>query len=114
MANKRRLIEYETVALTEECSSRIQNTLPTKLKYSSSFTVQITIGQGIHAWGLCALGASINLMPTTLYIKRCLGSPNPTAIILQLADRSTASPERVVHWVCIDRCGSGSVDYEGT
>ncbi|XP_015166935.1 uncharacterized protein [Solanum tuberosum] len=69
VANKRRLTEYETVALTEECSSRIQNKLPTKLKDSDSFTVQITIGQSIHARGLCDLGASINLMPTSLYKK---------------------------------------------
>nr|XP_016500136.1 PREDICTED: uncharacterized protein LOC107818608 [Nicotiana tabacum] len=31
VANKRRLTEFETVALTEECSSRIQSKLPQKL-----------------------------------------------------------------------------------
>ncbi|XP_075102169.1 uncharacterized protein LOC142177438 [Nicotiana tabacum] len=30
--NKRRLNEFETVALTEECTSRIQHKLPQKLK----------------------------------------------------------------------------------
>ncbi|KAK4709645.1 hypothetical protein R3W88_004158 [Solanum pinnatisectum] len=59
--NNRRLTEYEIVALTEECSSQIQNKLPIKLKDPNSFTVQI---------GLCDLGASINLMPTSLY-KSC-------------------------------------------
>ncbi|XP_049370629.1 uncharacterized protein LOC125835555 [Solanum verrucosum] len=87
VANKRGLTEYEIVALTEECSSRIQNRLPTKLKDSGSFTIQITIGQRIHARGLCDLGASINLMPTSLYKKLGLGSPKPTTIILQLTDR---------------------------
>ena len=51
VASKRRLTEYETVALTKECSSRIQNRLPKKLKDSGSFTVQITIGQNVHARG---------------------------------------------------------------
>ncbi|KAK4712830.1 hypothetical protein R3W88_018737 [Solanum pinnatisectum] len=82
VANKRRLTEYETVALTEECSSRIQNNLPIKLKDLGSFTVQIIIGQSIHARGLCDLGASITLMPTSLYKKLGLGSPKPTTIIL--------------------------------
>ncbi|KAK4734816.1 hypothetical protein R3W88_009077 [Solanum pinnatisectum] len=95
VANKRRLTEYETVVLTEECSSRIQNRLPIKLKDPSSFTVQITIGQNIHARGLCDLGASINLMPTSLYEKLGLGSPKPTTIILQLVDRSVTRPECV-------------------
>ncbi|KAK4721619.1 hypothetical protein R3W88_011852 [Solanum pinnatisectum] len=101
VANKRRLIEYEIVALTEECSSRIQNKLPTKLKYSASFTVQITIGQSIHSRGLCDLGARINLMPTSLYKKLGLGSPKPTTIILQLVDRSVAMPKGVVEDVLV-------------
>lgn len=39
VANKSRLTEYATVALTEECSSRIQNRLPTKLRDPGSFTI---------------------------------------------------------------------------
>ncbi|XP_047253669.1 uncharacterized protein LOC124887801 [Capsicum annuum] len=67
MEKKIRLIEYATVALTEECTSKIQNKLPTKLKDLGSFTLQIIIGQTISARGLCDLGASINLMPTSWY-----------------------------------------------
>ncbi|KAK4706621.1 hypothetical protein R3W88_033812 [Solanum pinnatisectum] len=76
VASKRILTEYETIALTEECSSRIQNRLPKKLKDLGSFTMQITIGQTVHARGLCDLGPSINLMPLSLYQKLGLGSPN--------------------------------------
>ncbi|KAK4724660.1 hypothetical protein R3W88_027439 [Solanum pinnatisectum] len=101
VANKRRLTEYETVALTEECSSIIQNKLPTKLKDPGSFMVQITIGQSIHAQELCDLGASMNLMPTFLYKKLGLGSRKPTTIILPLADISVARPEGVVEDVLV-------------
>ncbi|KAK4731458.1 hypothetical protein R3W88_024446 [Solanum pinnatisectum] len=90
----KRLMEYETIALTEEYNSRIQNRLPKKLKDPGSFTVQITIGQSVHARELCDLGASINLMPLSLYLKLGLGSLKRTTIILQLADRSIARPER--------------------
>ncbi|KAK4716147.1 hypothetical protein R3W88_014485 [Solanum pinnatisectum] len=96
-----RLMKYETVALTEECSSRIQNRLPKKLKDSGSFTVQITIGQSVHARGLCNLGASINLIPLSLYLKIRLGSPKRTNVILQLTDRSIARPEGVVENVLV-------------
>ncbi|KAK4706542.1 hypothetical protein R3W88_033895 [Solanum pinnatisectum] len=101
VANKRRLTKYEIVALTEECSSRIQNKFPTKLKDPGSFTVQITVGQNMHTQGLCDLGASINLMPTLLYKKLGLGSRKPTTIILQLADRSVARPEGIVEDVLV-------------
>ncbi|XP_049394594.1 uncharacterized protein LOC125858852 [Solanum stenotomum] len=101
VANKRRLTEYETVALTEECNSRIQNRLPTKLKDPGSCIVQITIGQSVHARGLCDLGASINLMPLSLYQKLGLGSPKRTTVILQLANRSIARPEGVVEDVLV-------------
>ncbi|KAK4708784.1 hypothetical protein R3W88_029709 [Solanum pinnatisectum] len=88
VANKRRLTEYETVALIEECNSRIK-------------IIQITIGQSIHARGLSNLGASINLMPTLLYKKLGLGSPKPTTIILQLADQCVARPEGVLEDVLV-------------
>ncbi|XP_049414822.1 uncharacterized protein LOC125877633 [Solanum stenotomum] len=101
VASKRRFTEYETVALTDECSYRIQNRLPKKLKDPGSFTVQITIGQSVHARGLCDLGASINLMPLPLYQKLRLGSPKRTTVILQLADRTIARPERVVEDVFV-------------
>nr|XP_016498151.1 PREDICTED: uncharacterized protein LOC107816918 [Nicotiana tabacum] len=70
VANKRRLTEFEIVALTKECSSRIQGKLPQKLKDPGSFTIQIS-------W----LG---------------LGEPRLTTVILQLADRSLAHPEGVI------------------
>ena len=101
VANKRRLTEYETVALTEECRSRIKNRLPKNLKDPSSFTVQITIGQSVHARGLSDLGASINLMPLSLYLKLGLGSPKRTTVILQLADRSISRLEGVVEDVLV-------------
>ncbi|XP_049381214.1 uncharacterized protein LOC125845717 [Solanum stenotomum] len=101
VANKSRLAEYATVAFTEECSSRIQNRLPTKLKDPGSFTVQIKIGKCIEARGLCDLGAIINLMPTSMFVKLGLGRPKSTTIILQLADRSVVRPDGVIEDVLV-------------
>ncbi|XP_019262985.1 PREDICTED: uncharacterized protein LOC109240762 [Nicotiana attenuata] len=41
VAHKRRLNEFETVALTEECTSRVQNKLPQKHKDPDSFTIPL-------------------------------------------------------------------------
>ncbi|XP_019236126.1 PREDICTED: uncharacterized protein LOC109216433 [Nicotiana attenuata] len=101
VANKRRLTEFETVALTEECSSRIQGKLPQKLKDPGSFTIQITIGKDAVRRALCDLGASINLMPLSIFRQLGLGEPRPTTVILQLADRSLAHPEGVIEDVLV-------------
>lgn len=47
MSNKRRVTEYEMVALTLECNFIIQNRLSKNLKDSDSFSVKITIGQSV-------------------------------------------------------------------
>ncbi|XP_058005376.1 uncharacterized protein LOC110668858 [Hevea brasiliensis] len=43
LSNKRRLEDYETVALTEECSALLQNKLPPKLKDPGSFFISCHI-----------------------------------------------------------------------
>ncbi|XP_009782871.1 uncharacterized protein [Nicotiana sylvestris] len=101
VANKRRLTEFETVALTEECSSRIQSKLPQKLKDPGSFTIQISIGKHAVGQALCDLGASINLMSLSVFKQLGLGEPRPTMVILQLADRSLAHPEGVIEDVLV-------------
>ncbi|XP_070056841.1 uncharacterized protein [Nicotiana tomentosiformis] len=101
VANKRKLIVFETVALTEECSSRIQNKLPPKLKDPGSFTIQISIGKHVVGRALCDLGASINLMPLFVFQQLGLGDLRPTMVVLQLVDRSLASPEGVIEDVLV-------------
>ncbi|XP_070020156.1 uncharacterized protein [Nicotiana sylvestris] len=95
VAHKRRLTEFETVTLTEECTSRVQNKLPQKLKDLGSFTIPVCIGNIDVGRALCDLGVSINLMPLSLFKQLGLGAPRPTTVMLQLADRSIAYPEGV-------------------
>ncbi|XP_070020830.1 uncharacterized protein [Nicotiana sylvestris] len=101
VANNRRLTEFEIVALTEECTSRVQNKLPQKLKDPGNFTTPVRIGNVDVGHALCDLGASINLMPLSLYKKLGLGAPKPTTVILQLADRSIAYLEGVIEDVLL-------------
>ncbi|XP_062075567.1 uncharacterized protein LOC133779647 [Humulus lupulus] len=47
LTRKRRLGEFETVALTKECSSFLQNKLPPKMKDPGSFTIPCTIDRSL-------------------------------------------------------------------
>ncbi|XP_075104897.1 uncharacterized protein LOC142178979 [Nicotiana tabacum] len=101
VANKRRLIEFETGALTEECTSRIQYKLPQKLKDPGSFTIPVRIGEIDVGRALCDLGSSINLMSLSLFKQLGLGALRPTTVLLQLADISYVYPEGVIEDVLL-------------
>ncbi|XP_070016947.1 uncharacterized protein [Nicotiana sylvestris] len=101
VANKRRHTEFETIALTEECSARVQSKLPPKLKDPGCFTIPLSLGKQEVGRALCDLGASINLMPSSLFKQLGLGVLKPTTITLQLADRSLVIPERIIEDVLV-------------
>ncbi|XP_062094356.1 uncharacterized protein LOC133800415 [Humulus lupulus] len=101
LTRKRRLGEFETVALTKECSSFLQNKLPPKMKDPGSFTIPCTIGNSYCGMALCDLGASINLMPMSVYRQLGIGEVRPTTVTLQLADRSLAYPDGKIEDVLV-------------
>ena len=53
--------------LTEECSAILQRKLPHKLKDPGNFTIPCKIGNSIFERALFDLGASINLMPLSIF-----------------------------------------------
>ena len=101
LSKKRRLADFETVNLTEECSAILQRKLPQKLKDPGSFTIPCTIGNAIFERALCDLGASINLMPLSIFKRLGLGEARPTTVTLQLADRSLKHPRGVIEVVLV-------------
>ncbi|XP_075497901.1 uncharacterized protein LOC142535433 [Primulina tabacum] len=101
MSKKRKLQEFETVKLTEECSAILQRKLPQKLKDPGSFTIPCVIGGSRVNRALCDLGASINLMPFSIYRTLELGEVKPSTITLQLADRSLTYLRGIVEDVLV-------------
>ncbi|XP_074376955.1 uncharacterized protein LOC141718468 [Apium graveolens] len=93
--------EFEMVALTQECSSFVRNKIPPKMKDPGSFTIPCTIGNSYCGMALCDLGASINLMPMSVFWKLGIGEVRPTTVTLQLADRSLAHPEGKIEDVLV-------------
>ncbi|XP_058002216.1 uncharacterized protein LOC131179401 [Hevea brasiliensis] len=92
LSKKKRLEDYETVPLTEECSAILQNKLPPKLKDPGSFSTPCLIGNITIDKALCDLGASVSLMPLSICQKPEVGKLKPITISLQLAHRSVKYP----------------------
>lgn len=101
LSKKRRFGEFEMVALTNECSSMLQCKLLPKLKDPGSFTIPCSIGNTYCGKALCDLGASINLMPKSIFKQLGIGEARPTTVTLQLADRSFAYPEGKIEDVLV-------------
>ncbi|XP_075499729.1 uncharacterized protein LOC142538253 [Primulina tabacum] len=98
---ERKLVDFETVTLSEECSAILQNKLPSKLKDPGSFSIPCTIRNSNFNKALCDLDASINLMPYSCFEKLGIGEVKPTTISLQLADRSIKYPRGVIDDVLV-------------
>ena len=96
MASKKKLEEYGTINLTEECSAILQKKLPPKLLDPGSFTIPFSIGNRVLGKALYDLGPSINLMPLSMFKRLKLGEPKSTTISLQLADRSYQHPRGII------------------
>ncbi|GJT51704.1 putative nucleotidyltransferase, ribonuclease H [Tanacetum coccineum] len=96
-----RLEEACTVTMNERCSVVLLNKLPSKEKDPKSFTIPCDIGNLHIDNALLDLGASISLMPYTMYEKLGLGEPKPTRMSLELADRSIQYPRGIAKNILI-------------
>ncbi|RVW44287.1 Retrovirus-related Pol polyprotein from transposon 17.6 [Vitis vinifera] len=84
---KRGLHVTKNAFLTEQVSAIIQSKSPVKYKDPGCPTISVNIG-GTHVEkALLDLGASVNLLPYSVYKQLGLGGLKPTAITLSLADR---------------------------
>ncbi|XP_074298038.1 uncharacterized protein LOC141628843 [Silene latifolia] len=92
ITRKREFGETATVAFMEESSSLISGKSPPKLKDSGSFSISCVIGDMVINRALCDLGASVSVMPYSIFSKLKLGHLKMTNITLQMADRSVRRP----------------------
>ena len=87
--------------LTEHVSALIQSKYPVKYKDPGSPTIPVNIGGNCINKALLDLGASVNLMPYSVYQQLGLGEFKPTNITLSLADRSVKIPKGIVEDVLV-------------
>lgn len=84
--SKWKLAKFELINLTKECSAVLQRKLPLKQKDSGQFTLMCKIGDHTFNNELCDLGASINLMPLSIFNHLKIREMKLTTISLLKAD----------------------------
>jgi hypothetical protein len=98
---KRRTNVPKKVCLTEQVSSILQCKLPIKYKDPGCPTLSCMIGFSQIEKALLDLGASVNLLPYSVYLQLGLGELKRTSMTLQLADRSMRKPQGIIEDVLI-------------
>ena len=98
---KRGLAIEKKAFLTEQVSAIIQSKTPVKYKDPRSPTISVNIGGTCIDKTLLDLGASVNLLPYSVYKQLGLGELKPTNITLSLADRSVKIPKGIVEDVLV-------------
>jgi len=87
--SKKKTIEHnETITLTRESSAIIKKPPPT-LGDPGSFAIPCVIGSETIDKALCDLGASVSLLPLSLFKRIGIGELKPSEMTLKLVDRST-------------------------
>ncbi|GKC93105.1 reverse transcriptase domain-containing protein [Tanacetum coccineum] len=92
VSNNHKLKQIPVAFLSDESSSLIQNKVPPKLRDLGSFLIPCNFIKAFSCDALADLGASINLMPYSLYAKLSLETLKPTKMSVRLAGRSFQYP----------------------
>ncbi|RVX18356.1 Retrovirus-related Pol polyprotein from transposon 17.6 [Vitis vinifera] len=98
---KRRIKLSKKAFLTEQVSAIIENKAMVKYKDPGCPTISVQIGDSFVERALLDLGASVNLLPYSIYKQLGLGELKATTITLSLADRSIKVPRGVVEDVLV-------------
>nr|GEX30025.1 reverse transcriptase domain-containing protein [Tanacetum cinerariifolium] len=88
LTNKDKLFELAKIPLNENCSAMLLKKLPEKFGDPSKFPIPCDFPGIDVCHALADLGASINLMPLSIWKKLSLPELTPTRMTLELADRS--------------------------
>nr|GEV98858.1 reverse transcriptase domain-containing protein [Tanacetum cinerariifolium] len=118
--NKNKLIKLTKTPLNENCSAVVLKKLPEKLALGlkklpeklgdpGRFLIPCDFSEFDNCLALADLGASINLMPLSIWKKLKLPTLNDTKMVLELADRTISKPTGVAENVFVK---VGGIDFE--
>nr|GEW13801.1 reverse transcriptase domain-containing protein [Tanacetum cinerariifolium] len=99
--NKDKLIELTKTPLNENCSTIVLKKLPEKLGDPGRFLIPCDFSEFDNCLALADLGASINLMPLSIYKKLRLPTVNDTKMVLEIADQTISKPTGVAENVFV-------------
>ncbi|GKF27311.1 hypothetical protein Tco_0083205, partial [Tanacetum coccineum] len=92
LSNKEKLFELANTPLNENCSAVLLKNLLKKLRDPGKFLIPCDFLKLVKCLALTDLGASINLMPLSVWKKFSLLELTHTRMTLELANRSVAYP----------------------
>nr|GEW96868.1 reverse transcriptase domain-containing protein [Tanacetum cinerariifolium] len=101
VGNKEKLSEMARTPLNEHCSAVLLKKLPENLGDPSKFLIPCNFPGMAECLALAHLGASINLMPFSIWKRLCLPDLTPTCMTLKLVDRSISRPVGVAEDVYV-------------
>ena len=101
MTHKLNFTPSEEVKLNKNVSAVLQRKLPPKLEDPGSFNIPINIGDKTVGRAMLDLGASINVMPYSVYQALGLEGIKKTSIRLELADHSIKYPRGIVEDILV-------------
>nr|GFB84420.1 reverse transcriptase domain-containing protein [Tanacetum cinerariifolium] len=99
--NKDKLIELTKTPLNENCSAVVLKKLPEKLGDTGRFLIPCDFTGLDNCLALADLGASINLLPLSIWKKLRLPTLKDTKMLLELADRTIFKPTGVAENVFV-------------
>nr|GEV62007.1 reverse transcriptase domain-containing protein [Tanacetum cinerariifolium] len=99
--NKEKLFDLAMTPVNENCSAVILKKLLEKLGDPSKFLIPCDFLEFDECLALADLGASINLMPLSIWKKLSFPELTSTQMILELADRSTTRPADIAEDVFV-------------
>nr|GEU78755.1 reverse transcriptase domain-containing protein [Tanacetum cinerariifolium] len=102
ISNKHKIKQIFAAFLSYESLAMIQNKVPPKFEDPESFLIPCNFNITFSCNALADLGASINLMPYSLYAKLSLKTLKPTKMSVILADRSFQYPVGIAENMLIE------------
>nr|GEW45692.1 reverse transcriptase domain-containing protein [Tanacetum cinerariifolium] len=99
--NKEKLSEMARTPLNEHCSAVLHKKFPEKLGDPGKFLIPCDFPGIAECLALADLGASINLMPLSMWKRLYLPDLSPTCMTLELFDRSISHPVGVAEDVYV-------------
>ncbi|GJX65064.1 reverse transcriptase domain-containing protein [Tanacetum coccineum] len=94
LSNKEKLIELANIPISENCSAVILKKLPEKLGDPGKFLIPCGFSE-LKCKALADLGASINLMPLSVWKELGLPKLIPTQMTLELDNRDISTPKGI-------------------
>ncbi|GJX19561.1 reverse transcriptase domain-containing protein, partial [Tanacetum coccineum] len=100
LSNKEKLLELANIPLNENCLAVILKKLPEKLGDPGEFLILCSFSE-LKCKALSDLGASINLMPLSVWKKLGLPELISTRMTLELANRAICKPAEIARDVFV-------------